>query len=142
MVIVAAVDRSEKRELVAKEAESLAEAFNEEIHVVHVLSRSEFVNLERTNVDETGTSLSIDQVREIAEEYAAEAQNQLEKPSKAIGLMGEPAERITAYAKEHDARYVVVSGRKRSPTGKVIFGSVSQSILLNASSPVVSVVTQ
>nr|WP_268762303.1 universal stress protein [Halorubrum saccharovorum] len=44
------------------------------------------------------------------------------------------------YADERDARYIVVSPRRRSKTGKVLFGSVAQSILLNATTPVVSTI--
>nr|WP_241768123.1 universal stress protein [Haloferax sp. ATB1] len=55
-----------------------------------------------------------------------------------MGLVGDPAEEVTEYADEQDASYIVVSPRRRSRTGKMLFGSVAQSILLNASCPVVS----
>jgi len=49
---------------------------------------------------------------------------------------GDPAERITAVAAEIDADLIALSGRKRSPTGKILFGSVTQSVLLSADRPV------
>lgn len=49
---------------------------------------------------------------------------------------GDPAEQILGAADEADANLIVVSGRKRSPTGKALFGSVTQSVILNADRPV------
>ncbi|WP_436348611.1 universal stress protein [Natronorubrum sp. FCH18a] len=138
MVIIAAVDRSDRADLVINQAEVLAVAFNDEIHVVHVLTRSDFVDLERTSMDETGSAMDPDQVRKVAEDIASDAAANLTTPYETIGLIGDPADQIVKYADEEDARYIVVTGRKRSPAGKVIFGSVAQSILLNAESPVVS----
>ena len=42
-----------------------------------------------------------------------------------------PAAGIRALVEEVDADLIVMGGRKRSPTGKVLFGSVTQSVLLN-----------
>lgn len=50
---------------------------------------------------------------------------------------GPPTEGITELAEEIDADEIVMGGRKRSPAGKVLFGSVTQSILLDADLPVV-----
>lgn len=52
------------------------------------------------------------------------------------GLSGDPNDRILEYAEEVDADLVCVAGRKRSPAGKAVFGSVSQSVMLNADLPV------
>lgn len=45
-------------------------------------------------------------------------------------------ERIVELVEELDADLVVVGGRKRSPTGKAVFGSVAQEVLLNSPRPV------
>jgi nucleotide-binding universal stress UspA family protein len=45
---------------------------------------------------------------------------------------GEPADAILEAAAEMDADLICIGGRKRSPTGKVLFGSVTQSVLLDA----------
>lgn len=49
---------------------------------------------------------------------------------------GDPADVIVEVAKEINAKSIGVCGRKRSPTGKVIFGSVAQSVMLSANRPV------
>ena len=141
MVIVAAVDRSDRRASVIEEAEALANAFDDDVHVVHVLTRSEFVNLGRTSAEQNDP-IDMDRVREVASDIAADAAADLDVPVESVGLVGNPASRITDYAEQQDARYIVVSGRKRSPTGKALFGSVSQTVLLNADRPVVTAITE
>jgi len=48
----------------------------------------------------------------------------------------DPAATVLNFADEYDADLVAVAGRKRSPTKKVVFGSVSQEIILNTHRPV------
>jgi nucleotide-binding universal stress UspA family protein len=45
---------------------------------------------------------------------------------------GDPGEEILAEAGEIGADVVSVAGRKRSPAGKAVFGSVAQEVMLNA----------
>ena len=54
---------------------------------------------------------------------------------------GDPSDEILAAADDVDADSIVMSGRRRSPTGKIIFGSISQSVLLNADRPVITALT-
>jgi len=50
---------------------------------------------------------------------------------------GDPADRILAVARERDVDLIGVAGRRRSPTGKAVFGSVTQSVVLGADRPVI-----
>lgn len=49
---------------------------------------------------------------------------------------GEPAEEIVAFAHDADVDLILMGGRKRSPVGKALFGSVSQKVLLDSGRPV------
>lgn len=50
---------------------------------------------------------------------------------------GDPAEQILRTADELDVDMIVLGGRKRSPLGSLLFGSVSQAVTLDATRPVV-----
>jgi nucleotide-binding universal stress UspA family protein len=49
---------------------------------------------------------------------------------------GEIAQDIIDIAEDWDADQIVLGGRKRSPAGKILFGSVTQEVLLNTDRPV------
>ncbi|NGM70421.1 universal stress protein [Natronolimnobius sp. AArcel1] len=49
---------------------------------------------------------------------------------------GDPATEICDHAVEHDIDLVCLAGRKRSPAGKALFGSVTQDVILNTDRPV------
>jgi len=48
----------------------------------------------------------------------------------------DPVEAILETAEEIDADRIVMAGRRRTPVGKVLFGSVTQSVLLHSDVPV------
>ncbi|GAA0544974.1 universal stress protein [Halorubrum ejinorense] len=52
------------------------------------------------------------------------------------GYGGDAAKAILNVADDYDADQIVVAGRKRTPTGKVLFGSVTQSVILDTERPV------
>lgn len=49
---------------------------------------------------------------------------------------GDPTLEIVEAAEEHEVDLVVLAGRKRSATGKLLFGSVTQEVLLDLARPV------
>ncbi|MFC7130056.1 universal stress protein [Haloferax chudinovii] len=52
------------------------------------------------------------------------------------GRVGHHGEELVELAGEVDADRLVVGGRKRSPAGKAVFGSVAQEVMLEAPCPV------
>lgn len=68
-----------------------------------------------------------------------EAQEVLEDAGITVDVTessGDPADAIIETADDVDADLVVVGGRKRSPAGKALFGSVTQTVILNGGRPV------
>lgn len=140
MVVIAAIDRSDRAQTVLSQAATLAEKFGDSIHAVHVMKRSEVVETEGESISK-GEVTDLDELRDRAAAVAAEVieDHPVGVETETVGLIGNPADEIVRYAEERDAQYVVVGPRRRSQTGKILFGSVAQDILLNAPSPVVSV---
>lgn len=71
---------------------------------------------------------SVDTAQQFLEESGIEVQKRREH--------GDPPVVIMEVADEIDADRIIMCARKRTPVGKVVFGSVTQSVLLNAETPV------
>ncbi|WP_435335836.1 universal stress protein [Haloarchaeobius sp. TZWWS8] len=137
MTVVAAIDDSERAQDVAVEAAKLAAAFDDELHCLHVFDRSRLVDvLEVTMYEEKLTENY--EVQQEAERIVSAATAHIDYPVEIAVRVGDPGENITEYADDVDARYLVIGGRKRSPAGKVLFGSVTQKVMLNVDQPVVN----
>jgi nucleotide-binding universal stress UspA family protein len=115
--IVAGIDKSEARGTAIAEAITEIPMDASEVRVTLLHDFEE--NPEGASVDQVA---SVRRAREVLEEAGVEVS--LEESS------GEPADAILRLADEQDADMVVVAGRKRTPTGKVLFGSVTQSVIL------------
>ncbi|WP_251328471.1 universal stress protein [Haloplanus pelagicus] len=71
---------------------------------------------------------SVRAAREVLEEADVDVETQ--------GLTSPPAEGIVTLAEDGGFDEIVLAGRKRSPAKKAILGSVTQSVVLNATQPV------
>jgi len=72
-------------------------------------------------------------------EAARRASDRLEDLGVEVHLLessGNAAAGILRYAEEHDVDQICMGGRKRSPAGKALFGSVTQDVILGTDRPV------
>lgn len=141
MTVVAAVARTADAEALLEEAAVLRDAFDTELHVVHVISTADFLDYERASFEQNWETVPIDRVRDVATDVADEiaAKRLPESGYTAVGLVGEVDDEVIEYAERNSTDYLVIGGRGRSPVGKAVFGSTAQSILLHADCPIVSV---
>ncbi|WP_255167222.1 universal stress protein [Natrononativus amylolyticus] len=56
---------------------------------------------------------------------------------EAHDVTGDPASAILELADEFDVNAISLSARRRSPVGKVLFGSVTQAVILDSERPVI-----
>ncbi|MFB6268074.1 MAG: universal stress protein [Halodesulfurarchaeum sp.] len=146
MAFLAAIPESVRRSEVVSVGYDLASAFDEPLYVVHVIPD------DLSGVDYDYTELAIDRVsdhdraelRDLAAEYAGHVTDRSlseydDSLVSSIGRVGSPVQGVIEAAAEVDSRYIVIGGRRRSPAGKAIFGSTTQTLLLRADRPVLTV---
>ena len=144
MTILVAVGEKSTSERLIETAHELATAYGDDLEVLHVIPGDEaeahFESLR--SIPEFGDmSLSVEEERaeEVAQRLADDALGSHDRDEvRAVGRIGDPAEAILSVAEGNDVRFVVVGGRKRSPAGKALVGSVTQSVLLNSDVPTVT----
>ena len=144
MVILAAVGEHDSNVPIIETAYDLAMAYEDELQVLHVIpnadSGSHFQRLQRTaTFSNDDFTVSAEQAETVAERLI-EAAIEHPDPDRVVpvGRVGEPGEEILRLADEIDARYLVIGGRKRTPAGKALFGSIAQQVILDAEQPVVT----
>lgn len=135
MTVVAAVDQSERAVSVLDQAKRLAADAGVDLHVVHV-GEIGIPRPERGYDLDTDRQIAKQQASQIARSIANDVEGL--ETFESVGLVGDPAEELLEYSDTHDVDYIVVSARKRSPVDQAIFGSVTQTLLLNADRPIVA----
>ena len=60
----------------------------------------------------------------------------------AKGVLGDVPQSILDVAADENCSHIFISGKKRSPTGKVLFGDIAQKVLLNFPGPVTITLTE
>lgn len=139
--ILLAVDTAdeERTERLAEETVDVAGPTGAEVVLVHVFTDDEFEDVRtKLDVDAESEASTPDAVarRHTTTRTISKALSAADVPHTIRGAVGDHADEIVDTAEEIDADRVVVGGRNRSPTGKAVFGSVAQEVILTSPSPV------
>ncbi|RBI59723.1 universal stress protein [halophilic archaeon] len=105
----------------------------------HVFTPDEYEEtLDKLGINTTVREVSPDDVasrqttvRQIAEQFEETGINY-----EIRGAVGDHGKAIVDLANSVDADRIIVGGRRRSPAGKAVFGSVAQEVMLSAPCPV------
>jgi len=134
MTVLAAVDGNPGSERVARAAGELADRIGTELVVLHVKPGHAFEELDPSGAGQSPDE-AVDEAESVARDVVADA---IDEPSTVTtsGRVGDPVDEILTAVEDSDADYLFIGGRKRSPVGKAVFGSVTQSLLLDSDVPV------
>jgi len=115
--VLLTIDKNEERAV--EQARTILDLFDTEdleVEILHVFED----NPEGASIQQLGS--------------ARKARDLLEDAGVKVTLVedsGHPAKAIVDRAEELDVDVISLAGRKRSPTGKLVFGSVTQDVLLD-----------
>ncbi|MFC7177549.1 universal stress protein [Halosegnis marinus] len=136
--VLVAVGGSSPGDRLAQVAEDIAGPAGATVVLGHVFAEDDY--------EDTVERLEFDDDTEVSPDAVAgrnRTVRDLEKRFDAAGIesdhrgaVGERAPEVVSMAEALDADLLVVGGRRRSPTGKAVFGSTAQEILLDAPCPV------
>lgn len=147
MVILVALDEKQRSTKPVSVAYDLATAYDDTLVALHVIPEEDF-EAHRETMSEIADfqDFSFKQEQATAARFAKQVVDEILDdldPDRVDteGRIGVVADEILTAADSMNPRYLVVGGTRRSPTGKAIFGSTTQKILLNADCPVVTVMT-
>ncbi|WP_276302510.1 universal stress protein [Halorussus lipolyticus] len=144
---LAVVDAEESTKSLVREAGELSAAVDAELVLLHVTTNDEYEDTRQTmeDIPSSAVGYSAEKAREGAENFSADIGREvlegIDVNYEAVGALGDEQTEILDTAEEYDCDHLFIAGEKRSPTGKALFGDLTQSIILNFDGPV-TVVTE
>ena len=141
-ILIPVDDNEERAEMQINTIESLPQVDDEvEAHVLYVYeeveTHDEGGGFASAYLDDVTTSR--DELRDLPEtvDMTIDALENRDADVTVHELVGDPADAILSTADDLDADVVLMGVRDRSPIGKVVFGSVSQKVILGSEVPVI-----
>ena len=139
-VLLAVGTEDEKRaDQLAREVIAVAEPANAEVVLTHVFTDEEYDGVRsKLHVDGSSEGSTPDAVaeRHTTTRAIAKALDDAGISYSVRGAVGDHAEEVVEAATTTGADRLLVGGRRRSPAGKAVFGSVAQKVMLSAPCPV------
>lgn len=139
-VLLAVGTEDEKQtEQIAREAIAVAEPTGAEVVLTHVFTDEEFDGIRsKLGVNRSSEGSTPDAVaeRHTTTRALAKALDEAGVDYSIRGAVGDHADEVVGVASAVEADRVVVGGRRRSPAGKAVFGSVAQEVILSSPCPV------
>lgn len=137
---LAVVDSSEATSDVIREAGELAAGVDASVVVLSALTRDEYENdaaVLSTIESVEGSSYDKDPrriARATAEQYAEDHLSDIDVAYETMGVVVDGDDRPETIIETADAEgcdYIFLVGKRRSPTGKALFGDTAQGVILN-----------
>ncbi|WP_435346497.1 universal stress protein [Haloarchaeobius sp. HRN-SO-5] len=136
--ILVPYDESEQAKVALKHA---LEKFPEDdvvlLHVIDMMEASYSGNIDGTlpgyweewyEMEEEATDALFEDAQSIADEYEVELETE--------STVGRPARSINEYAEDHDVDHIVIGSHGRTGVGRILLGSVAETVVRRAPCPV------
>ena len=139
---LAVVEPTETAKVLLREAGELSAGVDAELILVYGTTEEEYNERreDMAQIPDIDTTYSLDQaidgVRRFAKDMGRDVLSDLDLEWEAVGRIGEKAEETLTLAEERDCDHIFIAGRKRSPTGKAVFGDDTQRVILDSKVPV------
>jgi len=144
---IAVVEASDSAKELVREAGELAAGVGADLVLLHVTTEDEYSDRRESmaSIPDLNVNYTIDEAqdgaRTFAKDIGRDVLDDIDIEPEAVGRVGEKGDEILQFADSTDADHIFLAGRKRSPTGKAIFGDVTQRIILEFDGAVTVVTT-
>lgn len=137
--ILVPVDGSDGALRGVRYAAGLAKAVGASVTLLYVYDSTEIAALGIMVAEVDDVAAIENQARRAALDSAGTEMGGVSYPPKKATLVGNPAEQIVTYAKDHNIDLIVMGNRGRSQFGALLLGGVSDKVVHHAHCPVLIV---